>query len=286
MSSDNANFGVIKKMLNDESAGWMEAYSSDIEGANLRFDFSLHRLKNDPVGYDRDVYLYFQDKYNDFIETCIVSTYRWLVANDPVFAKVISVQQYSPKIWESVWKQSLPFVILTNYLNVSNEDSLDFLGSFVFEQAIPSKVFDQILDEERGVASLQRWWGLGQWLGEKFENRLITRTGPRKARAILRRYTQQMCIRMFQEEASRYDLSKLSKNPEDLLHSDPGLNASVFFRASFDAASCIGESHQSKNLHLIGQNLATARQLSDEICDLDEDVVTGVISLPVVAAAS
>jgi hypothetical protein len=287
MEKENTYSGVVGSFITENSSSWHEYYELSISTLKTQCDFSVGRMLQDPIGFDKDVYLYFESKYSEKLSKCIGNTYQWLIQKHNKIAEKIDQDYVSLADWESVWKQTIPFMVLADFFDLDKEVVDEFIGCFVFEQAIPSKLFDQILDENLELQSSNSWWGISRVISTSLDQKLANLPLVQTSRQKLSSYSGYMCEKMIQEYSQRYDPDKLDISIENMICNDPGLNASVFFRATFEVAASMINSDTADTadtVRNIGHCLALVRQVNDEICDLDDDVVVGVISLPIVAA--
>ncbi|MES9949112.1 MAG: hypothetical protein ABW118_09155 [Candidatus Thiodiazotropha sp.] len=268
----------------DLASFWREFALKAWKAGNQPIELHPDRIIDDPLHFDQNFYA--------FLEEILKSHYTEIIAAVESSLDEISkeLSWFVDQWWASfegstVWKQLLPFLVMSRANDGWREEHTKWAAAFVIGQAIPSVVVDQMLDEDtecspESVAIF--------CLGATSVASKILAGAPRGelGNLTLSEHSLEMYVRMHSEWMSRYclpDEVTTTTLKNYLIGSSP-LMASVFFGIGFRWAWVILGKKVPLEVIEAGRMMRRGRQLSDELADFPIDIRRGVVSYPLLHA--
>ena len=271
-------------MNTDNIQSWIEYCDRAWDSAGRPDGLQPSFIFSNPIEYDKYYYDYFERRYIDLW----VAIYSRINPVNGFFFKTES-DSYRKSwernfSWETIWKQTLPFLVYGTTLDVTNNILVKLASLYSLGQAIPSIVIDQMLDKtNQKLINSDSAFCILAYIKTLRSLRAMNLPSGHNIEDIFLSLTSEMYDRMLTEHHCRFSALPryLSDAIRDYLEpSSSRLSSSIFFGVLPVWAHILADQDLSEQVIKSTEKLRMVRQLNDEILDVHEDICNGLLTLP------
>ncbi|MEQ1934167.1 MAG: NUDIX domain-containing protein [Fimbriimonadaceae bacterium] len=273
-----------ERQLESIKARWLDFARTAWSAVGRPTGLDPSSIAIDPTTYDRRYYEYMEERFSELwlgIYGCVEPKHGTLVRREGAAFQAAWQRNFA---WPTIWKQLIPLFVYGGALRVSNNVLVQLGANYCVAQAIPSMVIDRMLDtpvedrakpDDAAFCMLAYTKGLSGIRGLRlpFSNQL---------EECFLRHTRLMYETMMQEHAERFVPPR--EAPSDLigryLTSQNRLLSSIFFGVLPEWAYIAAGKQMPPTISETLHALRRVRQLNDEIVDVQDDIVDGLVTLP------